>query len=436
MKRPVAPNAWFLVSALLLAGQASAQLDDTERAMIEWIDANAAESIELLEEIVNIGSGTMNAEGVREVGRVLRAELDDIGLETEWIELPPEMNRAGHLVGKLAGDRGRKMLLIGHLDTVFEADDSFQAYAREGNIATGPGIDDMKSGDVVIVYALKALQAAGVLDGMQLIAFYTGDEEFAGRPLSISRRDLIESGKWADVALGFEGGQHFDDTDWATVARRGASGWRLEVSGRQAHSSQVFSAEVGAGAIFEAARILNAFYERVRGEEFLTFNAGAILGGTTVDYDYELNRGTAFGKTNVVPNTVVVHGGIRTISPEQLERAQEAMLSVVATSLPHTTAELTFDEGYPAMAPTEGNMALQAMFSDINEALGRGPMPALDPLKRGAADISFVAPYADALAGLGGIGKGGHSPNESFEVDSMPLAVKRAAILMYRLSRQ
>ncbi len=271
---------------------------------------------------------------------------------------------------------------------------------------------------------------------MQLIAFYTGDEEFAGRPLSISRRDLIESGKWADVALGFEGGQHFDDTDWATVARRGASGWRLEVSGRQAHSSQVFSAEVGAGAIFEAARILNAFYERVRGEEFLTFNAGAILGGTTVDYDYELNRGTAFGKTNVVPNTVVVHGGIRTISPEQLERAQEAMLSVVATNLPHTTAELTFDEGYPAMAPTEGNMALQAMFSDINEALGRGPMPALDPLKRGAADISFVAPYADALAGLGGIGKGGHSPNESFEVDSMPLAVKRAAILMYRLSRQ
>ena len=300
MKRPVAPNAWFLVSALLLAGQASAQLDDTERAMIEWIDANAAESIELLEEIVNIGSGTMNAEGVREVGRVLRAELDDIGLETEWIELPPEMNRAGHLVGKLAGDRGRKMLLIGHLDTVFEADDSFQAYAREGNIATGPGIDDMKSGDVVIVYALKALQAAGVLDGMQLIAFYTGDEEFAGRPLSISRRDLIESGKWADVALGFEGGQHFDDTDWATVARRGASGWRLEVSGRQAHSSQVFSAEVGAGAIFEAARILNAFYERVRGEEFLTFNAGAILGGTTVDYDYDFANNNDFNDYNNV----------------------------------------------------------------------------------------------------------------------------------------
>ena len=426
----------LLLGLVFFAGNAYPQLDESERAIIDWVDANTVVPIELLENIVNIGSGTMHTAGVREVGSVLRAELDEVGLETEWIELPSEMNRAGHLVGKLDGARGKKMLLIGHLDTVFEVDDGFQAYAREGNIATGPGIDDMKSGDVVIVYALKALQAVGVLDGMQIIAFYTGDEEFAGRPLSISRRDLIESGKWADVALGFEAGQHFDGTDWATVARRGASGWRLEVTGRQAHSSQVFSEEVGAGAIFEVARILNAFYDRVRGEEYLTFNAGAILGGTTVEYDYELNRGTAFGKTNVVPNTVVVHGGIRTISPEQLERAQEGMLSVIVNSLPHTTATLTFDEGYPAMAPTAGNMVLQEMFSEINEALGRGPMLALDPLKRGAADISFVAPYADALAGLGGLGKGGHSPNESFEINSMSLAVKRAAILMYRLSNQ
>ena len=426
----------LLLGLVFFAGNAYPQLDESERAIIDWVDANTVVPIELLENIVNIGSGTKTTAGVREVGSVLRAELDEVGLETEWIELPSEMNRAGHLVGKLDGARGKKMLLIGHLDTVFEVDDGFQAYAREGNIATGPGIDDMKSGDVVIVYALKALQAVGVLDGMQIIAFYTGDEEFAGRPLSISRRDLIESGKWADVALGFEAGQHFDGTDWATVARRGASGWRLEVTGRQAHSSQVFSEEVGAGAIFEVARILNAFYDRVRGEEYLTFNAGAILGGTTVEYDYELNRGTAFGKTNVVPNTVVVHGGIRTISPEQLERAQEGMLSVIVNSLPHTTATLTFDEGYPAMAPTAGNMVLQEMFSEINEALGRGPMLALDPLKRGAADISFVAPYADALAGLGGLGKGGHSPNESFEINSMSLAVKRAAILMYRLSNQ
>jgi glutamate carboxypeptidase len=420
--------------AFSLPGLTFAQLDANEQAMIGWIDANAEASIDLLAETVNIGSGTMNHEGVREVGSVLRRELDEIGLDTEWIELPPEANRAGHLFGKLDGDRGKKMLLIGHLDTVFEADDTFQAFSRDGNIARGPGIDDMKSGNVVIVYALKALRAAGVLDGMQVIVFYTGDEESAGRPLSVSRKDLIESGKWADVALGFEAGQHFDDTDWATVARRSASGWRLEVTGRQAHSSQIFTEDVGAGAIFEAARILNAFYESVRGEQYLTFNAGSILGGTTVEYDSQGTRGTAFGKTNVVPNTVTVDGGIRTISPEQLERAQEAMLTVVSNNHPHTEAVLTFGEGYPPMAPTEGNMRLQEMLSRVNQDLGRGPMPALDPARRGAADISFVAPHTDALAGMGGIGEGGHSPRESFEVDSMPVAIKRAAILMYRLS--
>ncbi len=428
--------ACAVLLACLVPGLTAAQLDENEQAMVEWIDANAEAGMDLLAETVNIGSGTMNHDGVRQVGNVLRRELDEIGLETEWIELPPEANRAGHLVGKLNGNRGKKMLLIGHLDTVFEADDTFQAFSREGNIARGPGIDDMKSGNVIIVYALKALQAANVLDGMEAIVFYTGDEESAGRPLSVSRKDLIESGKWADVAFGFEAGQYFDGRDWATVARRSASGWRLEVKGKQAHSSQIFTDDVGAGAIFEAARILNAFYESVRGEEYLTFNAGSILGGTSVEYDPQQTRGTAFGKTNVVPNTVIVDGGIRTISPEQLERAQEAMLTVVTNSHPHTEATLTFGEGYPPMAPTEGNMRLQEMLSALNEDLGRGPMPALDPARRGAADISFVAPYTDALAGMGGIGEGGHSPRESFEIDSMPVAVKRAAILMYRLSSQ
>jgi glutamate carboxypeptidase len=74
------------------------------------------------------------------------------------------MNRAGHLFARKDGS-GRKFLLIGHLDTVFEADDGFQAFQRDGNIATGPGISDMKSGNVVIVYALKALQAIGALAG-------------------------------------------------------------------------------------------------------------------------------------------------------------------------------------------------------------------------------------------------------------------------------
>ncbi len=400
--------------------------------MIAWIDAHTEDAIELLEETVNIGSGTMNHDGVRQVGVVMRRELDAMGLETEWIDMPPDMNRAGHLFARTDGD-GKKFLLIGHLDTVFEADDEFQSFERDGDMARGPGVEDMKSGNVIIVYALRALQEIGALDNLAVVVAYIGDEEKAGSPLSIARKDLIEAGKWADVAFGFESAMIYDDTDWATIARRSSSSWKLEVTGKQAHSSEIFREEFGAGAIFEAARILNAFYDEVRGEEHLSFNAGTIQGGTDVDYDDQQNRGRTFGKTNIVPRKVVVHGGMRTISQEQLERAREKMRAIVAQSLPHTSAKIKFWDRYPSMSPTDGNRRLQAQLSEINELLGRGPMPALDPSRRGAADISFVAPYTDALAGLGPFGKGGHTPNESLDLTTMSLAIKRAAILIHRL---
>ena len=421
-----------LASLLLLAGARAAELNDDERRVVDWVDVHAEDAIALLGETVSISSGTMNHDGVREVGQVMRRELDSLGLTTEWIDMPPDVNRAGHLVGRKDG-KGKKILLIGHLDTVFEADDAFQSFVRDGDTASGPGIDDMKSGNVIIVYALKALQEIGALDDIAVQVVYSGDEEKPGEPMSIARRDLVAAGKWADVALGFESAVNYDGQDWATIARRSSSSWVLEVEGQQAHSSGIFSEHTGAGAIFEAARILNGFYEEVRGEEHLTFNAGTFQGGTDVEYDAQQNRGSTFGKTNVVPRKVIVHGGIRTISLEQLERTREKMRGVVADNLPLTSATITFKDGYPPMSPTEGNARLQVEFSAINEALGRGPMPALDPSRRGAADISFVAPYTDGLAGLGALGSGGHTPNESLDLTTLPLAIKRAAILIYRL---
>ncbi|HEY5623060.1 MAG TPA: M20/M25/M40 family metallo-hydrolase, partial [Gammaproteobacteria bacterium] len=351
MKRVQYPVALALVAFAVSAG---AQLDDDEVAMADWIEGQTAAIEALVERTVNINSGTMNHEGVREVADVLRPELDSLGFETEWIELPARTLRAGHLFARRDGTHGRRLLLIGHLDTVFEPDDEFQIFVRDGNWATGPGAVDMKAGNVVIIYALKALQDAGVLDGTQIVVAFTGDEESVGSPLEITRRDLVEAGQWADIALGFEYGVRDEEAEWITTARRSSSGWRLIVRGRQAHSSLVFSDDVGAGAIFEAARILNAFYERLRGEQYLTFNAGAILGGTDIEYDATATRGEAFGKTNVVPQQAVVHGGIRTISEEQLERTREAMRAIVANHLPHTEAEIFFTDRYPAMPPTEG----------------------------------------------------------------------------------
>ena len=411
-------------------------LDDTESAIVAWSESYSGDAIDLLEKLVNINSGSLHQQGVKDVGAVLRVELDGLGFETRWIDMPAEMRRGGHLFGEHAGNRGKKVLLIGHLDTVFEPDDDFQTFTRDGSRATGPGVEDMKSGDVIIIYALKALQHAGVLDGSQIMVAFTGDEESTGKPLSISRKDLIEAGQWADVALGFEAGIDSDGKEWATIARRSASNWCLEVTGKQAHSAGVFNDRTGAGAIFEASRILNSFYEEVRGEEYLTFNAGTIMGGTEVSGDCTTPEGQVFGKTNVVPNRVVVRGGMRTISQAQLDRAREAMRAVVARNLPVTEASISFIDSYPAMAPTEGNQKLSEMLSQINQDLGREPMPILDASRRGAADISFVAPYTDGLAGMGAYGKGGHTPHESLDLDSLPLAIQRAAILIYRLSQQ
>ncbi|MGI9200556.1 MAG: M20/M25/M40 family metallo-hydrolase [Woeseiaceae bacterium] len=425
-------SALFLT--VLAVAPVCAEFDETEQRMLEWIDGNAEDANALLEETVNISSGTMNHEGVKAVGDVMRRELDALGLETEWISMPPEVNRAGHLFGRKGG-KGKKVLMIGHLDTVFESDDAFQSYERNGNIAKGPGVDDMKSGNVIIIYALKALQEVGALDDLPIVVAYTGDEEKAGQPLSISRRDLVAAGEWADISLGFESAVHYDDVDWATTSRRSSSSWTLTTTGRQAHSSGVFSERTGAGAVYEISRILTRFYAELRDEEFLTFNAANIQGGTDVTYDEQLNRGSSFGKTNIVPRSAVAHGDIRAISNEQLARVRDRMLAIVSESLPHTSASIEFLDKYPPMSPTDGNQALADRLSAINEELGRGPMSILHPLRRGAADISFVAPYSDSLAGLGALGSGGHSPNESLDLTTMSLAIKRAAILIYRLNQ-
>lgn len=448
LKKPVTRLLHVLLLSLLLSfflsttnaalAEDTAALTDEEQQMLAWIDANIDALESLIETQVNINSGTNNPAGVNKVGDVLDSELQALGFDTERYVLPESMQRGNHLFARRGvsdASNKKRLLLIGHLDTVFEPDDPFNQFERDGHWASGPGISDMKDGNAIIIYALKALATVGALDDAQFTVSYTGDEESTGDPLSETRKPLVAAGKWADISLGFESGIVDSKGEWATVSRRSSSGWCLQVSGRQAHSSGIFSDQAGVGAIFEAARILNQFYDEVRGEQYLTFNAGTIMGGTEVQADCDTPRGQVYGKTNVIPNKAVVRGGLRTISNEQRDRARQAMRKVVEQSLPHTTASIEFYEGYPAMAPTEGNKALKDLLSDVNQALGGKPMPTLDPSRRGAADISFVAPHSDALAGLGGYGEGEHSPNERLDLRSLPVATKRAALLIYRLTR-
>ena len=424
----------LLLSATLtplpLGGQS---LSEVERRITSEVDVRAAEAIDLLERAVNINSGSMNFDGVREVGVLFRQEFDALGFETQWID-GTSWDRAGHLIARRDGS-GPRLLLIGHLDTVFEPSSPFQSFDREGDRAQGPGVVDMKGGDVVIVHALKALAASGELDDISITIIMTGDEERSGRPLDLARAALIEAAEEADIVLAFENGDSNPMT--AVVARRGSSGWRLDVTGAPAHSSQLFQEEVGAGAAYEASRILSEFYDRLAGEPLLTFNPGVMLAGTDVDYDPSAAGGSAFGKSNVVAQTAVVTGDLRTITLEQLERARATMRFVVLESLPRTSATITFDDGYPPLAPSDGNLRLLAMFSQVSEDLGYGEVTAVDPRNAGAADVSFTAGFVEiAIDGLGPGGGNDHTVDEWIDLPTLAMQSKRAAVLMHRLARR
>ncbi|WP_394747162.1 M20/M25/M40 family metallo-hydrolase [Spongiimicrobium salis] len=409
------------------------KLSRTEKRIIKTVEQNNGEAIGFLEKVVNINSGTLNLEGVKEVGAVFGDAFEQLNFNTTWIDLS-EVKRSGHLFAETQGKKGKKLLLIGHLDTVFEEDSPFQKFERiNDSIAHAPGGNDMKGGNVIVLYALKALHDNGLLKNAQIIVAFTGDEESTGKPLSISRKDLIDAAKRSDVALGFETSTGFN---YATVARRGASGWAVEVTGKRAHSSGVFSERTGAGAIFEMSRILNAFYDEVRGEEYLTFNPGVVLGGTFVDYDPATSKGTAFGKSNVVSQTATVKGGLRFISEEQKENARAKMREIVTQNLPHTSATISFTDSYPAMGPTERNKALLAQLNQVSLDLGDGEVLGYDPGKRGAADTSFVAKYVACLDGLGTMGNGAHTPKETVNLKTIESLTKRTALLIYRLINQ
>jgi glutamate carboxypeptidase len=423
----------LLATALLAGTAAQAQkLTATERKLVASVQQRMPQTEQLLERVVNINSGTLNVAGVREVGQVFRQEFDALGFKTEWVAMPAGMQRAGHLVAQHPGKKGKKLFLIGHLDTVFELDMPFTKFTRlNDSLATGQGVNDMKGGDVVILAALQALHANGLLRDARITAYFTGDEERGGKGPE-SRADFIARAKQADVALAFETAV---DLHTVATARRGSSSWLLKTSGTAAHSSTIFKPAVGYGAVFEAARILNSFRENLSQEQFLTFNPGLVVGGSEVKYDETKARGEVVGKTNIIAPAATATGDLRFLTETQKEAARTKMRAIVAQNLPGTKAEIIFTDGLPGMAPTPGNQRLAALVDQASRDLGLGPVAAGDPGSRGAGDISYVAQYVDCLDGLGASGKGAHAPGETINMKEFPRLVERTALLLYRLTR-
>jgi len=424
---------FYLLALLFISQSAQAQLNSDEKKIIEYIRANFTESEELLIESVNINSGTLNVDGVRKVGTIYRRELDKLGFVTEWVDLPDSLRRAGHLVASRKGSQGKRLFLIGHLDTVFELDMEFSPYTRlNDSTATGQGVNDMKGGNMVIISALKALHSLKLLDNTHIIAYFTGDEESSGSPHEVARKDFIERAKTTDIALGFEGAQGLNTV---AVARRGIGGWTLNVTAKTGHSAGIFSESAGYGAIYEAARIINEFRTQLKDEKYLTFNPGLISGGSEIRLDPANAKMEAIGKTNIISPAAFVAGDLRFISEIQRDRAREKMKDIVSQSLNGTSSVINFTDGLPAMEPSEGNYKLVKFLDGISVDMGIGTTLAGDPGARGAGDISDIAKYVDSLDGMGASGSGAHKPGELINLKELPLLIQRAALMIYRLSR-
>ena len=426
------------------AANTSQGLSKEEQQVMAWIDAHMPQAIEMLKESVNINSGTLNIAGVKKVGALFEKEFEKAGFTTEWVAMPDSIKRAGHLVASRrpsaavssnssSSKKGKRLFLIGHLDTVFEPDMPANPFTMlNDSTATGQGVNDMKGGDVVVIMALQALEQSGLLKDTDITAYFTGDEEHAGYPREVTRADFINRAKQTDIALAFEGASGLNSV---ATGRRGASGWRLDVKAKTGHSSGVFTPGAGYGAIYEAARILNQFREDLSTEKYLTFNPGIIIGGSDISYNSATSKGAAIAKTNIISPAVTVTGDLRFLTEDQKDRARVKMKAIVAQNLAQTSAKISFTDGIPSMAPTEGNNQVLSVINSISMDMGAGATVAGDPGSRGAGDISYVAAYVDCIDGLGASGRGAHAPGETIHLNQLPFLIKRAALTIYRLSR-
>ncbi|RNA61498.1 M20 family peptidase [Chryseobacterium nematophagum] len=401
-----------------------------EKKIINYTLQNRKEQLDLLERLVNINSGTENVYGIKKVGALVKPEFEALGFNVQWYDLPSDMHHAGSLIATLNGNPGPRILLIGHLDTVFSMNSPFQKFtlSPDQKQVTGPGVIDNKGGVVTILYAMKALQHVNALKNANITIVLTGDEELAAKPTSISRSALTDIAKNSAIALGFEFALAPDEL---VVGRRGLNEWFLTSTGKSQHSSLIFQPNVGFGAIYEISRVLHEIQQELSSTPGLTINPGLILGGQKVDENIEKGIGTASGKKTIVTAIASAHGDMRFLSDQQRKGAEEKMKNIVAHPLTKTESSILFKSIIPLMAATKENDELRVQYSNISKKIGGPALKTVLPDLRGGADISYISSYVKAaIDGLGPWGKGAHTETETLDIDALPIATQRAALFI------
>jgi glutamate carboxypeptidase len=368
--------------------------------------------VEALEELVNIDSGSFTPEGVNRVADRCEARFRAHGWSVERIAHRPaegEPQLGDLLIGRLPGSGGPRVLMIGHMDTVFDPGTAAERPFRiDGSRATGPGVSDMKGGLLLGFFAVEVLQEAG-FDGFERITYVNNPDEEIGSPFS--RATIAELAKEADVALVLESGRENGDV---VSARKGVSDYTIEIVGRAAHAG--VEPERGRSAILEAAHktiALQALNGRWPG---VTVNVGVIRGGT---------------RTNVVPERCVLEVDVRSPEEETLRAAEAEVERIAAThTVPDVTATARGRAWHRPMEKKEGGARLAELAAAVAADLG---FELHDAATGGASDANTTsAAGVPTLDGLGPVGGDDHGPREWIDLSSV---VPRIALLAGLVSR-
>lgn len=412
-----------LPGLLFAAAEVEPALNDSEDEMVEWLEGQESEMLDFLERITNINSGSLNKAGVEELSAIFRDELDELGfslssLAGDVIPMPScpgstyTVDVADHLMASKTGE-GNRLLLMGHLDTVFPPDAPFQTFRREGDTLYGPGVADMKGGLVVMLYALKALAAVGELDDMAISILLNSDEEMGS--LS-SRKYLEEQAQQHDWGLVYES----SGNDTLTRQRKGLGQARFVVHGRASHAGGAH--EQGRSAIKELAYKIVEIEKMTDYEEGVTVNVGVVSGGEA---------------RNTVAPCAEALVDLRYPEPEQGEAAAARFEEIFnqVYSYPVDSGELSTESWInlhrPAKIPTAESDELLEKTRAIGRLLGQ-ELGVTD--SGGGTDGSLTqAVGLPTLDSLGIAGTGAHSNREEARASSLLERAQLSAVLLNRL---
>lgn len=356
--------------------------------------------LDLLKTMVDINSFTDNPPGVDAVGEITAQAFVPLGFTAETIQAE-NPNFGKHLVLTRTGTSGKKIGLVGHLDTVFSAEEENAHdfhWRREGNRIYGPGTVDMKGGNVLILMALDALRkfAPAEFEAITWVVLFNAAEERLSLDFGKLCRERLDG---ALANLVFESGSLKNDTFKLVTARKGKAEYRITVSGRSAHAGNQHAN--GANAIIQLAEVVQKVAALTDYDRDLTYNVGTISGGSVV---------------NRVPHHAEARVEMRTFKPDVFEAGIAAMMalngqSTVAASDGYSCrVKIDLLERMQPWSPNAGSDGLFKIWSDAAQSMG---MAAEKEERGGLSDGNHTWQTIPTMDGLGPAGANAHSSEHS-----------------------